>query len=66
MDAAGPALTVALSTLGGAAQAAGVIVAALLAGLVLLARSTRSRAFAMLAALTLTPVLLVANIWSTP
>jgi len=66
VDAAGPALTVALSTLGGAAQAAGVIVAALLAGLVLLARSTRSRAFAMLAALTLTPVLLVANIWSTP
>jgi len=66
VDAAGPALTVALSTFAEAAQAVGVIGAALLAGLVLLARSARARAFAMLAALALTPVLLIANIWSTP
>lgn len=66
MDAAGPALTVGLSTFGDAAQAVGVIAAALLAALVLLARSARTRAFAMLGALALTPVLLVANIWSTP
>jgi putative inorganic carbon (hco3(-)) transporter len=65
VDAAGPALIVALSTLGDAAQAAGVVVAALLAGVVLLVRSPRQRAFAMLGALVLTPVLLVANIWST-
>jgi O-antigen ligase len=41
-------------------------VAALLAAAVLLVRSSRSRAAAMLAALVVTPVLLVANIWSTP
>ena len=65
MDAAGAALTIALSTFGDAAQTAGVVVAALLAVVVLLARSARARAFAMLAALALTPVLLVANIWSS-
>ncbi|MDX6689119.1 MAG: hypothetical protein QOG15_576 [Solirubrobacteraceae bacterium] len=65
MDAAGSALIVALSTLGDTAQAAGVVVAALLAGIVLVARAARQRAFAMLGALVLTPVLLVANIWST-
>ncbi len=56
----------AVSTLGDFAQTAGVVVAALLAAAVLLARSERARATAMLAALVLTPVLLVANIWSTP
>jgi O-antigen ligase len=56
----------AVSTLGDFAQTAGVVVAALLAAAVLLARSDRARAAAMLAALVLTPVLLVANIWSTP
>ena len=65
MDAAVAALTVALSTLGDATQAVGVVVAALLAALVLLARSPRARALAMVGALVLTPVLLVANIWST-
>ena len=55
-----------VSTLGDLAQTAGVIVAALLAAVVLLHRSPRARATAMLAALVLTPVLLVANIWSTP
>ncbi len=59
-------MIVAVSTLGDVAQTAGVVAAALLAGVVLLARSDRARAAAMLAALVLTPVLLVANIWSTP
>ena len=56
----------AITTLGDLAQTAGVVVAALLAAVVLLAGSPRARAAAMLAALVLTPVLLVANIWSTP
>jgi O-antigen ligase len=56
----------AISTLGELAQKSGVVVAALLVAGVLLARSDRARAAAMLAALALTPVLLVANIWSTP
>ncbi len=56
----------AISTLGDLAQTAGVIVASLLAAAVLLARSDRARAVAMLGAIVLTPVLLVANIWSTP
>ncbi len=56
----------AISTLGDFAQTVGVVVAALLAAAVLLARSDRARSAAMLAALVLTPVLLVANIWSTP
>jgi len=56
----------AISTLGDLAQTAGVIVAALLAAAVLLARSARARAAAMLGAIGLTPVLLVASIWSTP
>jgi O-antigen ligase len=54
------------TTLGDLAQTAGIIVAALLAAVVLLHRTARVRAFGMLAALALTPVLLVANIWSTP
>ena len=56
----------AVTTLADIAQTAGVIVAALLAAVVLLHGSPRVRATAMLAALVLTPVLLVANIWSTP
>jgi len=56
----------AVTTLGDFAQTAGVIAAALLAAVVLLHRSPRARAAAMLGALILTPVLLVANIWSTP
>jgi putative inorganic carbon (HCO3(-)) transporter len=56
----------AVTTLGDVAQTAGVVAAALLAAAVLLVRSPRARAAAMLAALVLTPVLLVANIWSTP
>ena len=54
------------TTLGDVAQSAGIIVAALLAAVVLLHGAARVRAFGMLAALVLTPVLLVANIWSTP
>ncbi len=56
----------AITTLGELAQTAGVVVAALLAAVALLAASPRARAAAMLAALVLTPVLLVANVWSTP
>jgi len=55
-----------VTTLGDLAQTAGVVVAALLAAVVLLHRSPRARAAAMIGALVLTPVLLVANIWSTP
>jgi len=55
-----------VTTLGDLAQTTGVVVAALLAAVVLLHTSPRGRAAAMLAALALTPVLLVANIWSTP
>jgi len=55
-----------VTTLGDAAQTAGVVVAALLGAAVLLVRAPRARAAAMLGALVLTPVLLVANIWSTP
>jgi O-antigen ligase len=59
-------MIVAVSTLADLAQTVGVSVAALLAAVVLLHRSPRARAAAMLAALVLTPVLLVVNIWSTP
>jgi putative inorganic carbon (hco3(-)) transporter len=55
-----------VTTLGDFVQTVGIVVAALLAAVVLLHRSPRVRAAAMLAALVLTPVLLVANIWSTP
>jgi O-antigen ligase len=66
VDAAEAPVIAALSTLGDVVQTAGVVVAALLAAAVLLAGSPRARAVAMLGALVLTPVLLVANIWSTP
>jgi O-antigen ligase len=66
MAAAEATMIGAVSTLGDAAQTAGVIAAALLAAAVLLAGSARPRAWSMTGALVLTPVLLVANIWSTP
>jgi O-antigen ligase len=66
VDPAEAPVIAAVTTLGDVAQTAGVVAAALLAAAVLLVRSPRSRALAMLAALVLTPVLLVANIWSTP
>src|SRR6202521_1306304 len=63
------ALIAAAHGLGGAAEKVGVVVVALLAAVVVLARpprvSERLRALAMLGALTLTPVLLVADIWNT-
>ena len=66
MDAAGEPVIAAVSTLGDFAQTSGVVVAALLGATALLARSDRARSVAMLCALVLTPVLLVASIWSTP
>ncbi|MGI9097180.1 MAG: O-antigen ligase family protein [Solirubrobacteraceae bacterium] len=66
MDAAEAPVIAAITTLGDVVQTAGVVVAALLAAAVLLVRSSRARGAAMLAALVVTPVLLVANIWSTP
>src|SRR6478735_4234507 len=45
---------------------AGMIVAALLAAGAVLGRTVRGRAWAMLGALILTPVLLVADIWDSP
>jgi O-antigen ligase len=49
-----------------AAPEAGIVVAALLAGVVVLAPVARTRALAAAAALVLTPVLLVGEIWDTP
>ncbi len=66
MDPAAAPVIAGVSAAGDVAQTAGVVVAALLAAAVLLVRSPRTRAAAMLAALVLTPVLLVASIWSTP
>jgi O-antigen ligase len=45
---------------------AGMVVAAALAAWTVLGRTVRSRAWAMLGALVLTPVLLVAEIWNSP
>lgn len=44
----------------------GIVVAAVLASIAVLSGSTRTRALAALAALALTPVLLVADIWDAP
>src|SRR4051794_41861997 len=44
----------------------GMILAALLAAAAVLGRTVRGRAWAMLGALILTPVLLVAEIWDSP
>ena len=61
---AGP-LEIAATALGSGAGKAGVVLAALLAGGAVLARSPRARAWAMLGALVLTPVLLLAEVWDT-
>src|SRR3712207_4694388 len=45
---------------------AGIVLAAALAAVAVLGRTETARARAMLAALIVTPVLLVADIWSTP
>jgi len=47
-------------------RAAGIVIAAVLAAAAILARSSRGRAWAMLGALALTPVLLVLSIWEAP
>jgi O-antigen ligase len=64
-----PAILATVHGLGEAAEKLGVIAVALLAAVVVLARppqvSERMRAGAMLAALALTPVLLVIDIWHT-
>ena len=54
------------ATLTGPLPKAGVVVVALLAALTLLASDRRARAAAMLGALALSPVLLLADIWSSP
>lgn len=63
------AVPIAASGLGGSAEKAGVIIAAVLASVVVLGRaprvSERGRALAALGVVALTPVLLVADIWST-
>jgi O-antigen ligase len=59
-------LVIAFAALTGPLPKAGVIVVALLAAAVLLARDERLRAGAMLGALVLAPVLLLTDIWSSP
>src|SRR4051794_41719193 len=49
-----------------AVRVAGMVLAALLAAAAVLAPTVRGRAWAMLGALVLTPVLLLAQIWDTP
>jgi putative inorganic carbon (HCO3(-)) transporter len=55
-----------LAAINGPAPKLGVIAAALLVALVLLARNERIRAWAMLGTLVLAPVLLLADIWNSP
>ncbi|MGH2891699.1 MAG: O-antigen ligase family protein, partial [Solirubrobacteraceae bacterium] len=57
---------IAFAALTGPLPKAGVVVVALLAAVVLLARDRRARALAMLGALVLAPVLLLTDIWSSP
>jgi O-antigen ligase len=59
------ALILAAADLGDALDRLGVVAAALLASVALVAPSVRGRAVAALAALVLTPVLLVADIWES-
>jgi O-antigen ligase len=59
-----PVLT--FAALSGPLPKLGVVVAALLAGWALLATDQRQRAWAMIGALVLAPVLLLADIWSSP
>jgi hypothetical protein len=49
-----------------ALRAIGIVIAAALAAAAIVGHSSRSRAWAMLGALALTPVLLVLSIWETP
>jgi putative inorganic carbon (hco3(-)) transporter len=56
---------IALATLTGPAPRTGVVLVAALAAIVLLAAQPRVRAVAMLAALVLTPALLLADIWNS-
>jgi putative inorganic carbon (HCO3(-)) transporter len=55
-----------IAALSGPLPKLGVIAAALLAGWVILATDHQQRAWAMLGALVLAPVLLLADIWSSP
>jgi len=57
---------IAFAVLSGPLPALGVIAVALLAGAAILAREPVARAWAMLAALVLAPVLLLADIWNSP
>jgi putative inorganic carbon (HCO3(-)) transporter len=59
-------VVIAFAALTGPLPKAGVVAVALLAALVLLARSRRARALAMLGALVLCPVLLLSDIWNSP
>src|SRR5688500_15342936 len=49
-----------------AVRAVGIVIAAALAAGAILARTSAARAWAMLGALLVTPVLLVLSIWETP
>ncbi len=60
------AYVIAFAALTGPLPKAGVVVVALLAAVVLLARDRRARALAMLGALALAPVLLLTDIWDSP
>jgi putative inorganic carbon (hco3(-)) transporter len=60
------AYVIAFAALTGPLPKAGVVVVALLAAAVLLARDRRARALAMLGALVLAPVLLLSDIWDSP
>jgi putative inorganic carbon (HCO3(-)) transporter len=57
---------IAIAALSGPVPKLGVIVVALLAGVVIVSREDSARAWAMLAALVLAPVLLLADIWHSP
>jgi putative inorganic carbon (HCO3(-)) transporter len=57
---------IAFAALSGPLPKAGVVVAAALAALALLAGERRTRALAMLGALVLSPVLLLGDIWTSP
>jgi hypothetical protein len=63
-----PVLTFAADTAVGpeAVRAVGIVIAAALAGAAILAPTSAARAWAMLGALVVTPVLLVLSIWDTP
>jgi O-antigen ligase len=60
------ALALATSSLGTGLEKAGIVVAALLAAVAVLARPVRTRALATAGALVLTPALLLVEVWDTP